>query len=267
MSYSGEPSEAEFFRVTEETNQTSELPILYLGERALSEWGGKVGDTITLNTPSGTSDFYVKGSAQTAHYSGYVAFVNDSILGTTLNWPYQHNIAISAEDAVNTSLIYTQLWENYGDELSRVSSASQNVEQSKQALTGMNELMQGLLLLIIGLSAIGISNTLFMNTLERIKEIGIMRAIGFTKQQVKFMIIAEGLVIGIVGVIVGTAYGVLAIYLNSQSDDSQALLSFTVPWVSLLIAIVAGILFTIVAAWLPSVTASRVPVKDAISYE
>ncbi|GGB52373.1 hypothetical protein GCM10011409_32420 [Lentibacillus populi] len=267
MSYSGDPDKAAFFRISDEAKEVAGFPQLYLGERALAEWGGEVGDHITLNTPAGKTDFYVKGSVQTSHYTSYVAFVEESILGEVLNWSHLFHVAIVTNGKASIPFIYSKLSENYGEELSSISSLSQRVEQSTNALTGMNELMQGLLLLVIALSAIGVSNTLFMNTLERIKEIGTMRAIGFTKRQVKFMIIAEGLIIGVTGVVVGVVYGILATYLNAQSDQAQALLSFTVPWVSLFLAVAGGILFTMVAAWLPSITASRVPVKEAISYE
>ncbi|MBY7145013.1 FtsX-like permease family protein [Virgibacillus sp. NKC19-3] len=267
MSFSGDSEDAEIFQVTEEVAESEQFPNLYLGERALAEWGGEVGDILTLNTPAGATEFHVKGTVQTSHYTGYAAFVEASVLGQVLNWPQQFHVAIDTDDEESLPLVYDQLWESYGDELSDVSSATQDVERSNSALTGMNELMQGLLLLVIVLSAIGISNTLFMNTLERIKEIGTMRAIGFTKGQVRLMIIAEGLIIGVAGVIVGIAYGILVIYLNAQSEQAQEWLSFAVPWVSLFLAIAGGILFTLFASWLPSITASRVPVKEAITYE
>ena len=246
---------------------TKELPTIYLGERALSEWGGEIGEIFTVNTPSGKNDFYVAASVQTTHYNGYVAFVANQELGTTLKWPNKFYVAISTNNEASIPLVRDQLWEAFGDELSNVSSAIQIVKQANQAFNGLNELMQGLLLLVIALSAIGISNTLFMNTLERIKEIGTMRAVGFTKQQVKLMIVAEGMIVGITGVIVGTVYGIVSIYLNSRADQAQAILTFSVPWSSLLLAMTGGILFSILAAWLPSITASRIPIKEAISYE
>jgi len=267
MSFSGNAHEQQIFHVTEETGETHTLPDLYLGERALNEWGGKVGDIITLNTPDGANDFHVKGAVQTTQYTSYVAFVEDSILTSSLNWPEPFHLAITLDDETSIPQVHHHLWENYGDEISRVSTASERVEASVGALEGMNELMQGLLLLVIALSAIGISNTLLMNTIERKKELGVMRAIGFTKGQIKRMILAEGLIIGISGVIIGTVYGILVIYLNSQSEMAQDLLSFSVPWVSLVLAVSGGVLFSLLASWLPSTTASRVPIKDAITYD
>lgn len=267
MSFADVPGDSVLFRIMDEVKNTKELPTIYLGERALSEWGGEIGEIFTVNTPSGKNDFYVGASVQTTHYNGYVAFVANQELGTTLKWPNKFYVAISTSNEASIPLVRDQLWEAFGDELSNVSSAIQIVKQANQAFNGLNELMQGLLLLVIALSAIGISNTLFMNTLERIKEIGTMRAVGFTKQQVKLMIVAEGMIVGITGVIVGTVYGIVSIYLNSRADQAQAILTFSVPWSSLLLAMTGGILFSILAAWLPSITASRIPIKEAISYE
>lgn len=265
ISFTNHPQNADMFRIIEETDNTSSLINLYLGERALSEWGGEVGDTMTLNTPAGEQEFLVKASIESTHYTGYVGFLNEADMKTALHWPYTYNLAISTESEDSLPIVMDQIWETFGQEIVSVSTASMVAEKSKQALTGMEELLQGLLILIIALSAIGISNTLFMNILERTKEIGMMRAIGFTKTQVRLMIIAEGLFIGLVGVIIGIGYGICIIYLNAQSE--KELLSFTIPKDSLFLAISSGLLLTLIAAWLPSMIATRVSVKEAISHE
>ncbi|WP_026907190.1 ABC transporter permease [Paucisalibacillus globulus] len=258
---------AEAFEVIEEVEENVEYPSIYVGERALIEWGGDVGDILTLNTPAGEQQFYVKGSVQTSHYSNYVAFMDENSIKDELNWPHDYHVMI---DVVDENAIYNvllTLWNSMGETITSAIPITVTIEQSTSALTGMDDLMQGLLLLIIAISAIGISNTLFMNTMERVKEIGTMRAIGFTKRQVQFMIMAEGLFIGIAGVVVGVLYGILVIYLNSISVSAQGLLSFIIPWVSLLIAVAGGIIFTILASWLPSNSASRISIKEAINYE
>lgn len=265
IGFKNDARDANMFRITKEVNEVSPLPNLYLGERSLSEWGGKVGETITMNTPAGEQDFFVKASIESIHYADYVAFLDEDDIQNTLQWPYLANVAIDTENEDYSPLLIDDIWNVFGDELVSISTASMMTERSKQSLTGMEELLQGLLLLIIVLSAIGISNTLFINILERTKEIGMMRAIGFTKRQVKLMIIVEGLIIGLVGVIIGVGYGIFIIYLNAQSEKD--LLSFVIPLNSLFLAIVGGLLFTLLATWLPTITASRVSVKEAISHE
>lgn len=267
MSFANAPEDTALFRLTDKMDNTKDLPTIYLGERAFSEWGGEIGEILTVNSSSGKNDFYVGARVQTSHYNGYVAFVAEQELEATLKWPNKFHVAISIQDEASISLVQDQLWEAFGNQISKVSTTTQVIDQTNQAFNGLTGLMQGLLLLVIGLSSIGISNTLFMNTLERTKEIGTMRAVGFTKQQVKLMIVAEGMIVGITGVTVGTVYGIVSIYLNSRADQAQAILTFSVPWFSLLLAMTGGILFSLLAAWLPSITASRVPVKEAISYE
>ncbi|WP_010094087.1 FtsX-like permease family protein [Ornithinibacillus scapharcae] len=258
---------AEMFDVLEDSDKESELPAIYVGERALIEMGAEVGKPFTFNTPAGEKDFFIKGSVQTSHYSGYVGFAEEHVIRDFYNWHTDNQLIINVVEEEMAPVVLSSIWAASGGTISNVESMPVSIEQAKSGITGMSDLMNGLLILVIAISAIGISNTLFMNTLERIKELGTMRALGFTKSQVRLMIIAEGLLIGITGVIVGTLYGILVIYLNSVSNDAPAFLDFSVPWFSLLLAIIGGIIFTLLASWLPSNSASRIPIKEAINYE
>lgn len=255
------------FRIIEVSDRFSDLPAIYMGERALIEMGSEVGKTFTLNTPTGEQEFFIKGAVQTSHYSGYVGFVEEFVMRDFFNWQADNQLIIDVAEEEMAPVVLSSVWASSGGTISNIESMPVSIEQAKSGITGMSDLMNGLLILVIAISAIGISNTLFMNTLERIKELGTMRALGFTKSQVRLMIIAEGLFIGITGVIVGTLYGILVIYLNSVSDDAPAFLDFSVPWFSLFLAVVGGIIFTLLASWLPSNSASRIPIKEAINYE
>ncbi|GIO25449.1 ABC transporter permease [Ornithinibacillus bavariensis] len=255
------------FNVIEKTDKNSEYPSIYVGERALQEWGGYIGDLITLNTPAGEGRFFVKGTVETSHYTSYVGFVEEAVVRDILNWPWNYHLVVDVAEEDSIPIILSGLDNIFGETIVYVDVMSSTIEQAKSGITGMNDLMQGLLLLVIAISAIGISNTLFMNTLERTRELGTMRALGFTKWQVRFMIMAEGLFIGITGVIVGTLYGILVVYLNAISKQAPMFLSFSIPWTSLALAMAGGIAFTLIASWLPSNSASRIPIKAAINYE
>src|SRR5690625_508308 len=97
MSLSGAADEADMFRVIEKSSNTSSLPHIYLGERAFEEWGGEVGETMTLNTPKGSQEFFVHATIASTHYTGYVAFMNEDDLDTILQLsPTQ--VAITTEN-------------------------------------------------------------------------------------------------------------------------------------------------------------------------
>lgn len=265
MSYS--ENSPQIFTIEEETTEKSAFPEIYVGDRALRESGNKVGDIWTLHTPAGEQPFFIKGSVLTSHYSNYVAFTEENVIKEVMDWPWSYQMLVDLEVDENGPYMLAQAIEQFGAPISGGHTLTETIEKTTSGLTGIDDLFQVLLLLIIGISAIGISNTLFMNTIERVREIGTMRAIGFTKSQVRIMIIVEGLFIGMTGVIVGTVYGILVIYLNSVSASAQGLLQFTIPWGSLILAIAGGILFALLASWLPSHTASRISVKEAIQYE
>ncbi|MEN2467012.1 FtsX-like permease family protein [Ornithinibacillus sp. JPR2-1] len=265
FSFSGN-NDASMFDLTETTDVTSHMPSIYIGDRALAEMGAAVGDIFTFHTPAGETEFFIKGTVQSAHYSGYVGFVEEPIVQDYLNWAWNYHITIDVMDEETIPIVLASLWTTYGDSIANVDMRQLIIEQAKSGLEGMKDLIVALLILVIAISAIGISNTLFMNTLERTKELGTMRALGFTKSQVRIMIIAEGLLIGITGVVVGILYGILVIYLNATSTQAPAFLEFSVPWSSLVISVAGGIVFTLLAAWIPSNSASKISIREAINY-
>src|SRR5699024_2509144 len=110
---------------------------------------GKVGDTMRLNTPAGEQDFFVKASIKSTHYTDYVGFLSESDIKTFLDWPSVYNVAISVKNEVSASFVMDDMWNTFGNELVNITAASQVAERSKQALNGMEELLQGLLLLVI----------------------------------------------------------------------------------------------------------------------
>ncbi|MBS3680935.1 FtsX-like permease family protein [Ornithinibacillus massiliensis] len=257
---------ASMFDLIETIDETSDMPSVYIGDRALAEMGAVVGDIFTFHTPAGETELFIKGTVHSAHYSGYVGFVEEPLVQDFLNWPWNYHIAIDVADEETIPIVLASLWASYGDSIANVDMMQLNIEQAKSGLEGMNDLIVALLILVIAISAIGISNTLFMNTLERTKELGTMRALGFTKSQVRIMIIAEGLLIGITGVVVGILYGILVIYLNATSNQAPAFLEFSVPWSSLVISVAGGIVFTLLASWIPSNSASKISIREAINY-
>lgn len=241
--------------------------IILLGQRAFAEWGGGLQDELIIHSPAGRKALKVVGVVDTSHYNGYVGFVPEAQLEDSLNWPHTYQIMIKAKDPGSIDRIRSELWGRYGERLSAVTTVQGEIDSAQSAMPAMNDLLNGLLVLIICLSSIGIGNTLLMNTMERIREIGMIRAAGFTKNQVKAMIIGEGLLIGLTGVIIGLLLGIVVIYLNSISDAAGAYLNFIIPWSSVFLAVAAGILLSLLASWLPASAAVKINLQQALKYE
>lgn len=234
-----------------------------LGNRAFNEWGGRIGQRIQMNTPSGEQEFEVIGAVKTAHYTGYAAFMDEKYLRNEFGWTHPFDLLLSVNNAANDSL-RDQLWNDFGAHLGKVQTVDDEIESTVSAVTGMNELLLVMLVFVIGLASIGTANTLLMNTLERIYEIGTMRALGFTKPQVIKMIVAEGMLIGLSGVIGGIAAGTILIYVTSKSEFMEGFLTFQLPVSNVILAMISGVLLSLCAAWTSSRSASNMDIPSSL---
>ena len=117
------------------------------------------------------------------------------------------------------------------------------------------------------IALIGIVNTLMLSVFERTREIGLLRAVGMRRRQIRSMVRAEAVIISlfgaIIGVIVGTALGVAF----AASLKQQGITDIVVPYTSLVIFLVlAGLLGLGAATW-PARRAARLDVLAAIATE
>lgn len=237
---------------------------ILLGERAFDEWGGKMNDTITINSPSGTREYQVIGKVNTSQDGGYVGFISENEFKEGFNWDVIYTIMINISDSGNPYTLREKLNADFTTSISTVTLVEDQIKSSQSSFDGMNEVMQFLLIIVIALSSIGIGNTLLMNTMERVGEIGTIRAIGFTTKQVRTMIIGEGLVVGVAGIIIGVLLGIFVVFLNSISNTSAMHMPFIIPWGNVVLAITAGIFLSLIASIIPSYFAAKVNLLSAL---
>src|SRR5581483_3737593 len=121
-----------------------------------------------------------------------------------------------------------------------------------------------LLALSVIVSLFGIVNTLVLTIFERTRELGMLRAVGMTRWQVRWMIGLESVVTALIGAVIGIALGiVLSVLLIVRVD----FLVLSWPVVSLLVFALVAILAGLVAAIFPAQRAARLNVLQALQYE
>ena len=127
-------------------------------------------------------------------------------------------------------------------------------------------LFDALALVAVIVAALGIVNTLTVSVLERVRELGVLRAAGMTTRQVRRTVVVEAGILGIVGAILGIVTGLIAAGLLIVLAGGGPLI-LDPPWASIAIAAVLGIGIAMAAAWYPAILASRLAIVAAVQHE
>lgn len=123
-------------------------------------------------------------------------------------------------------------------------------------------------LLIIIPAALGLLNTLTINILERTREIGVVRAVGGSRGQVRRMVMAEALLLGIFSVSMGVLAGIAISYgFISAFDTIGWQMPYTFPVIGVVAAIVLGVMLALFASILPARNAARLDIIRALQYQ
>ncbi|WP_432172291.1 ABC transporter permease [Streptomyces sp. Tue6028] len=128
-------------------------------------------------------------------------------------------------------------------------------------------LVYALLGLAIVIAVLGVVNTLALSVVERTREIGLLRAIGLARRQLRRMIRLESVVIAVFGAVLGLALGVVWGVCIQQVLALQGMKALAVPWATIIAVVVGSAVVGIVAALLPALRASRMNVLAAIAHE
>ncbi|MCX8162089.1 MAG: ABC transporter permease [Candidatus Bathyarchaeota archaeon] len=159
----------------------------------------------------------------------------------------------------------------YGDYLDVISI--------KQIAKTVDNIMKILDVLLFSTSSIsfavavtGVMATMFTSVMERTKEIGVMKALGFTNRQVMLLILSESIIIGFIGGIAGVVAGIIGSYmLTNRSLMIMEGIAFTAtPIVSVdlvLSAVILSLLVGVIGGLLPALRASKLQPVEALRYE
>jgi len=128
-------------------------------------------------------------------------------------------------------------------------------------------LVYALLGLAIVIAVLGVVNTLALSVVERTREIGLLRAIGLSRRQLRRMIRLESVVIAVFGAVLGLGLGLIWGVCVQQVLALQGMKAFAVPWSTIIAVVIGSAVVGIVAALLPALRASRMNVLAAIAHE
>jgi putative ABC transport system permease protein len=237
----------------------------------LSEkYGLRQGDTIRLATRRGEHDFDVAAVV--------VDFYNQGLVVQASRKDVKRYFGV---DDVTAFLLRTQAGHSpreVRDRIDRLYGAREHLTvESNEAIrsralrliTQTTSLFDVMSIITMLVAALGVINTLSMNVFERTREIGMLRSLGMTKAQIGKMILAEAGLMGIVGAVLGLAFGVLMSHsmLGSINQMAGFKLEYTMPLAGVLVSLVIALVVSQVAAFWPARRASQVRIIEAIQFE
>jgi putative ABC transport system permease protein len=146
----------------------------------------------------------------------------------------------------------------------KVQTKQQFIDNQISGLNAILNVLYVLLALSVIVSLFGIVNTLVLTVFERTRELGMLRAVGMTRRQVRRMIRAESVITALMGGVIGIVLGaVLGGLLAARID----FIVFTLPWGQVIIFAVAAIVVGLLAAIFPARRAGKLNVLEALQYE
>jgi putative ABC transport system permease protein len=134
-------------------------------------------------------------------------------------------------------------------------------------ITSFVTFIYGLLILSIIIALIGIANTLSLSINERTRELGLLRAVGMHRGQLRSTVRWEAVLISLVGTLVGLGLGLVLSWALIVALESQGLTKFAVPTGQLVVITIVAALLGTAASILPARRAARLAILDAIAYE
>jgi putative ABC transport system permease protein len=124
-----------------------------------------------------------------------------------------------------------------------------------------------LLILSVLISAFGIVNTLGLSIYERIRELGLLRAVGMSKRQVKRMVRVEAVIIAILGAVLGLVVGILFGWALQRALSDLGIDRLAIPVGQLIVMLIVAALIGVIAAIWPARRAAKLNILEAITYE
>ncbi|MEM9564913.1 MAG: FtsX-like permease family protein [Actinomycetota bacterium] len=229
--------------------------------------GIEVGDTIPMTFESGTSiDTTVIGIFEDNTVIEEYYLVDLSTFATVGASTGDDWLAMNLVDGVTegeADAVFAPIAEAYpGMDLSTTNAFVDGIEDEiDQALAAVNVMV----VLAVVIALIGIANTLALSVFERTRELGLLRAVGMTRRQLRRMIRLEAALVAVFGAALGVAVGVLFGWAAVAALPATVTDTLAIPVTRIVILVAIAGVAGLVAAWGPARRAGRLKVLDAIA--
>jgi len=240
---------------------------LVVDAQTATDAGLVMGDPVAVRFASGSAEYTVTGVYEAAgRFSGFVVD-SESVIAAGAD-PGDSVVYVKIDSGANADAVQEGMTAALADNPTvQVLSQVEFREQITSSVDQILLVMVMLLSLAILIAVLGIVNTLVLSVVERTREIGMLRAVGALRRQIRSMVVLEALVIAVFGAVVGLVLGVWFAVALQRTLIEQGIAVLDIPWLGIVaFLVVAGIVGVLAALW-PAFRAGRLNVLEAISTE
>lgn len=228
--------------------------------------GMAVGDELAVSSHGELVRLRVAALVEYAPGTG-AAYTMDLQTLADFGWPPSDGmLGVTRAEGADASAVHAALREAVADvPLVAVSDQAEFVEQQTGFVDQFLALIYALLALAVVIAALGIVNTLGLSVIERTREIGLLRAIGLRRSQLRRMVRLESVAIALLGAVLGVGLGLAFGTVLQRALVDEGLVLLAIPWGQVAIFLVLAALVGVLAALWPAHRASRMNVLQAIA--
>lgn len=250
--------------------ELAEGDALFLSTVLAEKYGLARGDMVALETARGVRPFRVAGVIVDFSGQGFAITLARRDLARYFGETKVNTFLVQIAPGADRGAVRQELTDKFGKRYNVQIESSDEFRQ--RVLRLMNQsfaLLNVLVAIAMIVAALGVINTLLMNILERIREIGMLRSLGMTRRQVSKMILSEAGTMGLIGAAFGLFFGMLLARLFVLGTNMSA--GYTIQYAFTPEPVVAGVVIALVvtqfAALYPAWRAARVTIVEAIQHE
>jgi putative ABC transport system permease protein len=229
--------------------------------------GLSLGDPVTVTWASGQREYELGAIvASGTQLTGVV--VSREEMEAAGNPPADQALYVVAADGVDAGSLRADLDAVLADyPIAQLLDQTQFADQIRSQVDQLLSLVYALLGLAVVIAVLGIVNTLVLSVLERTREIGLLRAVGTSRGQVRRMVRVEAVIIALFGAVLGLGLGLAFGLAVQRSLADEGIDRLAVPWTLVLVVLAVSALVGVLAAILPARRAANLDVLAAIASE